>query len=223
MAEISSLSRIERANDAARDTASYTFRDAALRSRPLLALNQIGRALAALGLEVPSLSIDSILSAAKKQAGTSDLGGDSYREPLERYLDAVHAEADLNTFGRIAVRQMLVGSLANRGQLAAWARDHPEVHDEKISEPWVILGLPRTGTSLLSILLGLDPQSRALMHWEGAHPIPPPTLATAAEDSHGEYDRNTVANVLRDTAGRRLKERHTQHLTIPRPPAGTTN
>jgi hypothetical protein len=46
----------------------------------------------------------------------------------------------------------------------------------------VIVGLPRTGTSLLSILLGLDPNARTLKHWEAAHPIPSPTLATTAED-----------------------------------------
>jgi len=179
------------------DPPAYTFHDATLRSRPLLALNHIGRALAALGLELPSLSTESILTAAKKRAGESDLGGDSYREPLERYLDAVRAEADLNTFGRIALREMLVGSLANRIQLAAWARDHPKVRDEKIDEPWVILGLPRTGTSLLSILLGLDPHSRALMHWEGAHPVPPPTLADAAEDARIAKNAAELAGLLK--------------------------
>ena len=50
------------------------------------------------------------------------------------------------------------------------------------ASPWVIVGLPRTGTSLLSILLGLDPVARPLLQWEAAHPIPPATLEEAAED-----------------------------------------
>ena len=37
------------------------------------------------------------------------------------------------------------------------------------------MGLPRTGTSVLSLLLGLDPVARPLLQWEAAHPIPPPT------------------------------------------------
>jgi hypothetical protein len=46
----------------------------------------------------------------------------------------------------------------------------------------VILGLPRTGTSLLSMLLALDPMARPLLQWEGRAVVPPPTLATANED-----------------------------------------
>ena len=91
----------------------YTFRDAQIRSPLLRSLNAIGGGLSRLGLR-PSLAPDDIVAAAIKQAGSSDLGSDSYREPLERYLEALERDADLNTFGRIAVRQMLVGSLANR-------------------------------------------------------------------------------------------------------------
>lgn len=162
--------------------AVYTFRDAELRSLPLRALNAVGGVLGRAGAALPSLTADAVVGAARKRAGDDDLGNDSYREPLERYLEAVREEAQLSTFGRVAVREMLVKSLANRIALAAWARDHPEIREERIEAPWVIVGLPRTGTSLLSILLGLDPTARPLLHWEAAQPIPPPTLATAAED-----------------------------------------
>ncbi len=161
---------------------AYSFREAELRSRALRALNWAGDRLASAGLETPSLYSEAIIRAAQKRAGSRDLGGDSFREPLERYLQAVREEAELTLFGRLAVKEMLVGSLCNRIQLAGWAGEHPEVRDERIEAPWVIVGLPRTGTSLLSILLGLDPNARTLLHWEAARPIPPPTLATAAED-----------------------------------------
>jgi hypothetical protein len=160
----------------------YHFRDAELRSFPLKALNRVGRALGSVGLKRPSLTPESILAAAHKQAGCDDLGGDSVLEPLERYLTAVREEAELTTFGRLAVKGMLTSSIGNRIELARWGREHPEIRDQKIESPWVIVGLPRTGTSLLSILLALDPGTRALMHWEAARLIPPPTLATAGED-----------------------------------------
>ena len=53
---------------------------------------------------------------------------------------------------------------------------------ERIASPWVIVGLPRTGTSVLSMLLGLDPTARTLLQWEAAHPIPPTTLAESEQD-----------------------------------------
>jgi hypothetical protein len=173
----------------------HTFRDARLSSTPLRALNRAGRGLAALGIAVPALSVESIVAAAQRDAGEEDLGGDSYLEPLRRYLEAAREEAQLNTVGRLAVRRMLVSALANRIRLASWARAHPEVRREVVAQPWVVLGLPRTGTSLLSILLGLDPESRALMHWEGARPIPPPSLATAAEDPRIAQNAREIATL----------------------------
>ena len=161
---------------------AYSFRDAELRSRPLKLLNRVGAWVAKTGWSPPSLEPASIEAAARDRAKTQDLGGDSYREPLAIYTRALEEEAQLTTFGRVAIRGMLINSLTNRAKLHAWSQEHPELRQEKIAQPWVILGLPRTGTSLLSQLIGLDPLARAPLHWEAAHPIPPPSLAEAAED-----------------------------------------
>jgi len=160
-------------------TRTYTFRDSEVRALPLRALNWAGARFARTR---PVLDADRICAAARSAAGRDDLGGDSYREPLERYVEALNAEAELTTFGRFATRQMLVKSLATRARLHAYEAQHPEVRSERLTAPWVIVGLPRTGTTLLSYLLGLDPMARAPLHWEADDPAPPPTLATAAED-----------------------------------------
>ena len=98
------------------------------------------------------------------------------------FLDSCQNEAELTTFGRILIAKMLAAALANRIELHRWSLDHPEVRQERITAPWVIVGLPRTGTSVLSMLLGLDPVARPLLQWEAAHPIPPPTLEEGDED-----------------------------------------
>jgi hypothetical protein len=153
-----------------------------LRSKPLRALNEVGAQLSRLGVTRPSLTPSSIVAAAVKSAGSADLGSASYREPLEVFLRACEDEAELTTFGRILISKMLASALANRIALHQWSLDHPEVHAEGIDSPWVIVGLPRTGTSVLSMLLGLDPTARPLLQWEAAHPIPPPSLADGNED-----------------------------------------
>jgi len=178
-------------------TAEFGFRDAELRSRLLRALNVGGGLLARFGTRLPSLAPEAIVAAAQVRVGSQDLGGDSFREPLERYLRAAEEEAELTSFGRIALRGMLVNSLATRGQLHHFAAEHPEVRDERIERPWVIVGLPRTGTSLLSILIGLDPLARAPLHWEAAHPVPPPTLAEAAEDPRIARSAREIERLLR--------------------------
>ncbi len=160
----------------------YTWRDSELRSPPLRALNRVGDGLTRMGFNLPSLTPASVVSSAVRSAGSDDFGSESFREPLEVFLDACATEADLTTFGRILVSKMLSQALANRIALHRWSLDHPEVLDEHIDSPWIIVGLPRTGTSVLSMLLGLDPMARPLLQWEAAHPIPPPTLGEGLED-----------------------------------------
>lgn len=160
----------------------YSWRDAELRSRPLRAFNWVGNRLHSFGVDRPSLSPDAVTKAAIKEAGSDDFGTDSFREPLEVYVRACDEEAELTAFGRLLISKMLSSSLANRIALRRWSREHPEVLDERIERPWVIVGLPRTGTSLLSILLGLDPVARPLLQWEARHPVPPATLEEAPED-----------------------------------------
>jgi Sulfotransferase family len=160
----------------------YTWRDAELRSRPLQALNWVGARFHRLGRDVPSLRSSSVTKAATKLTGSDAFGSDSFREPLEVFLRSCEDEAELTTFGRILIARMLASALANRSALYRWSLDHPEVRQERIERPWVIVGLPRTGTSVLSLLLALDPVARPLLQWEAAHPVPPATLEDAAED-----------------------------------------
>lgn len=158
------------------------FHDAGLHSRALRAVNRAGAALRALGQERPSLAPERLLRAARRRTGLEDFGDDTLSEPLGVVCDALERESRLSTFGRIALRGLLVDALGNRLALIDWAKRHPEVHDERIERPWVVVGLPRTGTTLLSILLGLDPSVRPLEHWEASKPVPPPDLATWRED-----------------------------------------
>jgi hypothetical protein len=159
-----------------------TFRDAGLHSRVLRGLNHLGGGLARLGPRLPSLAPEALLGAARRRTGLSDFGDGGLREALEVLADSIEREGRLDTFGRIALRGLLVGALSNRLRLLDFARRHPEVREERIERPWVVLGLPRTGTTLLSFLLGLDPEVRPLLQWEASRPLPPPELATRAED-----------------------------------------
>ena len=172
-------------------TRSYTWRDGKLKSPVLRALNVGGRLLEAVGRR-PSLDPDDLVAAAIKQAGSDDLGSDSYREPLERLTDSLESEAQLTTFGRLAMARTITTQLVTRIRLQEWMKSHPEAEREEIRRPWVILGLPRTGTSILSMLLGLDPMVRPLRQWEARAVVPPSTLATRFEDPRiAEANRQT--------------------------------
>lgn len=151
--------------------------------------------MSAAGLRLPRLKSREIIEAAN-HATTTDLAADTaLTEALECYIESAETDANLNTFGRLAVKNMLVGALTSRFALEHWYQQRPELQLETIDKPWIVIGLPRTGTSILSILLGLDPFNRALLQWEAQHPVPPSTLANAEEDPRIAQHAKTVAQM----------------------------
>jgi hypothetical protein len=49
--------------------------------------------------------------------------------------------------------------------------DNPKVSELPVTRPLFLIGLPRTGTTLLHRLLSLDPMSRTLRNWECCKPV----------------------------------------------------
>ncbi|HZS37448.1 MAG TPA: sulfotransferase [Polyangia bacterium] len=161
------------------------------RPRPLRLAN---RALAALlrGPLRTSLDERSLFRAAERKCGLTDFGEPSFREPLARLLAAVEDEASLHPIGRLITRTRLVAALCTRARLEALFARHPEIAREPVARPIVILGLPRTGTTLLHRLLASDPRIRALASWEA--------LAPAPLDGPNERQRRIAAAVRAEKA-----------------------
>ena len=119
---------------------------------------------------------------ASAATGLDDFGSTYYREGLERTVDALNDEADLNDLGQVIQHATISNALIQRLKIIDTYKQHPEIGDEVIAGPVVILGLPRTGTTALSQLIGADPQFRCLRTWESQAPTPPPEAATQHTD-----------------------------------------
>jgi hypothetical protein len=61
-------------------------------------------------------------------------------------------------------------------------KHHPEILAGEIRAPIFILGLPRTGTTILHQLMAQDPATRVPMTWEVHRPWPPPERETYDTD-----------------------------------------
>ena len=92
----------------------------------------------------------------------------------------------------MAVPGAIVGALSNRLRITDWIKHHPEVSDERIEAPIVVIGMFRAGTTLLSYLLEKDPGHRPLFRWEAGDCIPPPAPETIATDPRIEATRATM-------------------------------
>lgn len=139
----------------------------------------------------PYLSLDDIISSATKTAGHSDLGSTDVLDGLTTLLGALEETADLHPFGRFYTKKVITALLVNRLSLNKLWQQHPEVMSEKIESPLIILGLPRTGTSLLVNLLSKDPEHRYLSNWETTVSQVPPggnySLANDPRRKQGQF------------------------------------
>lgn len=142
------------------------------------------RALNRLG-DPEALSLDptELIDDATSRTGLEDFGDDAWQEGFEIFLAALRDEAKLNFVGRVLARADVLNWLDNRLQMVDARRHHPEIAREAVERPVFILGLPRTGTSILHDLMGHDPRSRVPLAWEVRHPCPPPEAATYETDA----------------------------------------
>ena len=104
-----------------------------------------------------SLAPDAIVAEANAKAGRSRFDDESFREPLARLLDSLDREAGLSAVGRATQHARIVESLVMRHVLEQHEARHPEIRAEAIAAPLVIVGLARTGTTMLHRLLSADP------------------------------------------------------------------
>jgi hypothetical protein len=146
------------------------------------ATNAGGAMLRRGGLSFVSLDEQGLLDAARRATGLDDTGDDAFRVPLREVLRGLETEARLTLVGRIAARQDVLGQLGNRLRLEADRRRHPEIATEDVRQPLFIVGLPRTGSTLLHHLLAQDPGSRVAQAWEVMFPSPPPEARTYGSD-----------------------------------------
>jgi hypothetical protein len=109
-------------------------------------------------------------------AAKSDFGDPSFREPMRRLLRALENEARLNATGRAAQYERIVGLLVNRLRVEDHIRQHPEILDEVIDRPFAIVGLGRTGTTMLHRTIASDPRMFSLKWYESRNPAPFPNL-----------------------------------------------
>ena len=130
----------------------------------------------------PRFDADAMVEAAMAATDCSDLGEDSWQDGLHRLLEELDGPARLNDLGRTIVEGEMVAYLTTRLRITDWRRRHPEVADGPIDRPIVIVGQPRTGTTILYDLLAQDPSNRAPLTWEVDQPVPPPETATFTTD-----------------------------------------
>ena len=123
-----------------------------------------------------------LMGKAERAVGLDDWGDDpSFRKGLSVLVDAIEAMQPAAAF-REQVRARIDHILQTRLRLVADARAHPEIERQEIRKPLVVIGLPRTGTTITYDLLALDPAARTPREFELYMPWPATEQASFTTD-----------------------------------------
>src|SRR5437870_4816183 len=145
-------------------------------TRPLLPVRFLNGCGALLGKKrSPSVRMQAVdlIETARRRCGLDDFGEGDFFEALSRLLESCQTEAQLNLIGKIALRTDVLQTLCSRLRMERDRQLYPEIARQEIREPLFIVGLPRSGTTILQMLLAADPEHRSPLMWEVMTPSPP--------------------------------------------------
>jgi len=123
-----------------------------------------------------------LIRNAIEATGFSNFGEDGWQEGLETLVESANRESNLNVIGNATFEVLVGGLLCRRLEVEHWYSLHPEIDEEQIVAPLLVLGLPRTGSTALHNILAADPGVRVLRNWESASPCPPPEASSQFTD-----------------------------------------
>jgi hypothetical protein len=132
------------------------------------------QAIAAAAANPVRLTEEAVLGAAQRATGLFDFGPEDFHERLQRLIDEWNADTRMYAFGHAFLFGYLLRYAKNRLLIQDVLKTHPEIHDEPIERPVMVVGLPRSGTTHLLNLLGADSRLRSTPLWESYEPVPLP-------------------------------------------------
>lgn len=144
-------------------------------------INGVGHFLRKTGMDPFRIKADSIISNAKKRAFfNEELPG--AEEGLYELVKSINEEGKPNPFGALAIKALLDRTLYNRYKIEQVLQQNPEIEKQKIEEPIFIVGMPRSGTTILHALLNEDSDHRSPLSWECLLPYPVPNPETYSDN-----------------------------------------
>ena len=105
-------------------------------------------------------------------AGRSDADIRDFRERLDALCNSLQNEARLNSLGIAFAYGQLMRALRQRLALGNLWRDRPEILEQELAPPIIVVGQMRSGTTRVHRLLAADPAIAATRFCDSWNPVP---------------------------------------------------
>lgn len=117
------------------------------------------------------MDANQLIEQALSVTGAGAFEDTSFMPGLQRFLQI---QDDLTDVGKAEHREMLERWLRNRALLERDWKAHPEILQEDVSDPLVVLGMARSGSTAFQRMLSADPNVQSLYTWQTLNPAPLP-------------------------------------------------
>src|SRR5262245_18826914 len=134
-----------------------------------------------LGWKGAVVDADLLLERARRETGLADFGDPEFETPMRLLVAQFAAGARADALGRRVYAHVLLASLKNRLFIREALRVHPAIAQQRVDGPVFVVGLPRTGTTLLQSLLAAVSGMRTPLRWETDLARTPPGVAAPSE------------------------------------------
>jgi hypothetical protein len=121
-----------------------------------------------------ALAVEKLLELSERESGAFGLADSDLRSRCGQFVDWINARGPYTADELAAMRRQLTRLLTHRLRIALDRRRFPDIATETIARPIFVVGLPRSGTTLLHSLLAEDPEVHAPRAWHVHSPSPPP-------------------------------------------------
>jgi len=128
------------------------------------------------------LEMKSFLQQARDESGLSDYGNEDFFKPFSKFLECVAGNINFHAAGLKDFKDETVRILINRLRFENDLKQHREILDEDVSDPIIILGLPRSGTTKTQRMIGTDPNLLKTYLWQLRNPAPFPNAVAGQKD-----------------------------------------
>ena len=136
----------------------------------------------------------SIHDLAASAAGLSDFGSGAYQPRLRRLLEELDVEVRLSELGVTTLLEQIVGVLIGRLRTVQGLKDFPAALDQTIEKPLFIIGMGRTGTTVLHRYLAEDTSHQVLPMWLASLPKPRPPVEKWESDADFQQIKKSIDN-----------------------------
>ena len=129
-----------------------------------------------------AVDADALVRRAEAETSLADWGDTPFRDALEILCRSARDDQPRRADALPAFEANILRLMGLRLRMTADRNAHPEIPRQRIGRPLIVMGLPRSGTTILHSLLSRDPRLRSPQKWEVDQPSPPPRIDTYASD-----------------------------------------